>query len=358
MCKKYSLVFAALILVAGQSDAAPLDALLSAHPFRQAGGMAFEISYDAMNNTLDVLGVRAKDAQYTGTNVGDYAGAHVRAGYALTDNLSLDGGYAKRKISYRTDNESIDSWQVAAQYRLYGDESSAAHYAVRLGVWGNQSGELSKTSPTLFMGKTLNSVTVSNPQDAQIQLDTIGTWKLAEQTELSAFAGAGSSWVGTGNMTANYTSGAGCNYNLTFAPDGTSGTLVGPCTGSVVITNFTTTQSITQEFSYRSNYYQLGGSLRWQKNDWVLRGGYQFQHLNRNNVDALIVSSGGVAYKNNHILLADVFYKLMPKVAVFTRVQVMSNQFVGEIPFSYNQVTSNKFNRRYGFASFGVNVDF
>jgi hypothetical protein len=358
MHKKYSKAFAVLMLATVHVDAAPLDALLSAHPFHQAGDMAFEASYDAMNSTLDVLGVRAKDTQYAGTNVGDYSGAHVRAGYALTDNFSLDGGYWKRKISYRQDNESVDSWQAAAQYRLYGDENSAAHYAIRLGVWGNQSGVLSKTSPTLFMGKTLNSVNVNNPQDAQIQLDTIGTWKLAEQTELSAFAGAGSSWIATGDMTANYTNGAGCNYNLTFTPNGTSGVLTVPCSAPVVITNFTTNQSITQEFSYRSNYYQLGGSLRWQKNDWILRGGYQFQHLNRNNVDVLIVSSGGVAYKNNHILLADVSYKLMPKVAVFTRVQVMSNQFVGEIPFAYNAVTAGKFNRRYGFASFGVNVDF
>lgn len=358
MRKEYSKAFAVLIFVAGQVDAAPLDALLSAHPFHQAGDMALEAAYDAMNNTLDVLGMRAKDAQYTGTNVGDYSGAHVRAGYALTDNLSLDGGYWKRKISYRSDNESVASWQAAVQYRLHGDENSAAHYAIRLGVWGNQSGVLSKTSPTLFMGKTLNSVTVNNPQDAQIQLDTMGTWKLAEQTELSAFAGAGSSWIATGDMTANYTNSAGCNYNLTFTPYGTSGVLTAPCSAPVVITNFTTTQSITQEFSYRSNYYQLGGNLRWQKNDWILRGGYQFQNLNRKNVDALIVSSGGVAYKSNHIIVGEVSYKLMPKVAVFTRVQVMSNQFVGEIPFSYNQVTSSKFNRRYGFASFGVNLVF
>lgn len=320
--------------------------------------MAFEVSYDAMNNTLDVLGVRAKDPQYAGTNVGDYSGAHVRAGYALTDNLSLHGGYWQRKIAYRQDNESIDSWQAAVQYRLYGDGNSDQHYAIRLGAWGNQSGELRKTSPTLYMGKSLNSVTINSPKDAQIQLDAIGTWTLAEQTEFSAFAGGGSSRVTTGNMAANYTDSAGCNYNLTFTPDGTSGVLAAPCAAPVVITSFTTTLPVVQEFSYRSSYYQLGGMLQWQKNDWTLRGGYQFQNLNRNNVDALIVSRGGVAYKSNHIIVGEVSYKLMPKAAVFVRGQVMSNQFVGEIPFSYNGASASKFSRRYGFASFGVNLAF
>lgn len=352
---KFATTFAVLIFAAGQANAAPLDALLTAKPFHQAGDLAFELGYDAMNNTLDVFGVRAQDAQYAGTNVGDYAGVHLRAGFALTDHLSLDGGYAKRKITYRPDTETLESWQAAVQYHLYGDDNSAANYAVRLGIWGNQTGELRKTSPTSFMGKTLNSLSLSNPQDAQIQFDTLGSWKIAEQTELSAFVGAGSSWVATGNMTASYTNGSGCIYNITFSPEGTTGELASPCATSIVITNFSTSDSFTQELTYRSSYYQLGGMVRWHQDNLTLRGGYQFQNLNRGSVDTLISSGGGTVYRINHIIVADVSYQLAANAAVFIRGQVMSNQFVGEIPFAYNSITASKFSRQYGFASVGVN---
>lgn len=341
--------------------AAPLDAFLTAHPTHHAGEMTLELAYDAMNNTLDVLGVRANDPLYANTNVGDYSGAHVRAAYGLTDDLSLDGGYWQRKIAYRQDNETLQSWQAAAQYRVYGDVNSAAQYALRLSAWGDQAGTLNKSSPTLFAGKTINAVSVASPQDKQFQLDAIGTWQLTKQTEVSAFAGLGSSEVTTGNMTANYTRAAGCNYNLTFTPTGTSGQLVpGTCPPgtAIVITSFTTPLPVVQEFSYRSSYYQLGGMMQWVNQDWRLRGGYQFQSLKRGNVDALVVSRGGVVYNTNHTVLAEVAYKITQNTALFARGQIMSNQFVGEIPFVYNGVTASKFSRRYGMASFGVMMGF
>jgi hypothetical protein len=97
---------------------------------------------------------------------------------------------------------------------------------------------------------------------------------------------------------------------------------------------------------------------QWQSGLWALRAGYQFQHLNRTNVDDLIVSRGGVSYQNNHIVVADVFRKVSNNTAVFVRGQAMSNQFVGEIPFVYNSVTASKFGRRYGLVSMGVNFAF
>ena len=36
------------------------------------------------------------------------------------------------------------------------------------------------------------------------------------------------------------------------------------------------------------------------------------------------------------------------------RAQLMSNQFVGDIPFTYDGFTAGKFDRRYGFVSFGM----
>ena len=339
--------------------AAPLDALLTADQYHRAGEFRAEAGLDAMNNTLDVAGLRSKDPLYAGTNVGDYSGLHLRLAYALTESLSLDGGLWKRKISYRSDNEALESWQVAGQYRVLGDENSRAHLALRLSASGDQAAMMVKSTPTVVDGRTLNSVTINSLRDSQVQVDAIGTWRLSKRTSLSAFVGAGRSTVSTGDMSANYTSGNGCNYNLAFTATGTTGSLSTPClVPGAVIESFGTVQSVLQEFSYQANYYQLGGMWQWQNQNWSVRGGYQFQQLQRANVDELIVSRGGVPYRSNHIVVADVMRKVSNHVAVFARGQVMSNQFVGEIPFAYNSVTASKFASRYGFASFGVVVGF
>lgn len=339
--------------------AAPLDALLTADEYRHAGEFRAEAGFDAMNSTLDVLHIRANDPLYAGTNVGDYGGLHLRLGYALTDRLSLEGGAWQRKISYRTDNEALESWQVAGQYSLLGNLNSASHLAVRLSAWGDQASSLTKSTSTKVGGKTVNNVTINSPSDSQVQVDAIGTWRLSRQTSLSAFAGTGRSTVSTGDMSANYTSGNGCNYNLAFTTTGTTGSLAAPCLApGAVVVSFATSQSVLQDFSYQASYYQLGGMWQWQNQNWSVRGGYQFQRLRRANVDALIVSGGGVPYQSNHIVVADVMRKVSNHVAVFARGQVMSNQFVGEIPFAYNSVTASKFASRYGFATFGVVMGF
>ena len=337
--------------------AAPLDALLTADQYHHAGEFRAEAGYDAMNDTLDVLGIRAKDPLYAGTNVGDYSGLHLRLGYALTDRLLLEGGAWRRKISYRSDNEALDSWQVAGQYRLWGDENSKTHFALRLSAWGDQASTLAKSTPTLVSGQTLNSVTINSPRDNQVQADAIGTWRLTRRASLSAFVGAGRSRVSTGDMSANYTDGNGCNYNLAFTATGTSVRLAAPC-GDLLAAFVTTPQNMLQEFSYQASYYQLGGMWQWQNHNWSVRGGYQFQRLQRANVDALIASSGGVPYQSNHIVVAEAMRKVATHVAVFARGQVMSNQFVGEIPFAYNSATASKFARRYGYASLGVVMGF
>ena len=352
---KFYIVF---YMTVGQVHAAPLDALLTANPLSHKAEVFVEASFDSMNETLDVLKIRAKDPQYAETNVGDYSGAHVRAGYGLTDDLSVHAGYWKRKIFYRQDQESIVSWQTAAQYRFHGDANSQENYAIRFGTWGNLAKVLDKTSPTNISRYTVGSMSIKDLLDFQVQIDAVGTWKLGEQVELSAFSGMGHSWVETGNIVANYTDQSGCDYKITFTQTGASGILVSPCLSPVVITGFTTDNTLVQSFSYGSNYYQVGGMLNWKVDNFIVRGGYQFQHLVRQNVDSLIAGGGGISYKNNHIFVMDVSYKLSPKTSVFARTQVMSNQFVGEIPFTYNHLTSSKFSKRYGYVSVGGRYTF
>jgi hypothetical protein len=337
--------------------AAPLDALLSADQFQQQGEIHAEAAYDVVNSALDVANIRGSTS-YANTNVGDYSGAHLRAGFAITDDLFVDGSLWKRSISYRADQEVLNTWQLAGQYQLYGDAGSSDHYALRFSGWGDRASQLSKSTPTTILGRTMTSYSVVSPQDRQLQLDAIGTWRVDDQYSTSAFVGMGNSHVSTGDMNGTYTAADGCRYNINFNPTGTIAKLAAPCAAPVVITSVTTNQTYLQEVNYSAKYRQFGAMLQWKDSDWAAHFGYQFQHLNRGSIDTLIASRKGGSYQINHILVADVSRKVSKNVALFCRAQVMKNQFVGEIPFAYNTVTAAKFNQKYGFLSFGTSVDF
>ncbi|MDD2774821.1 MAG: hypothetical protein PHU06_02580 [Gallionella sp.] len=330
--------------------AAPLDALLTAVPNDKAGAAKLELGYDVINNTLDVFGVRAKDPVYGGTNVGDYNGFHLRGGYAITEKLWVDGGVWQRNIAYRNEQENITSWQLATQYRLTDQGSQAGQYAVRLGMWGNVAPIVTKNSATSIPNINLQSVSVSKPQDFQVQADLIGTWAMGMQSQLSAFIGAGVSRIAVGTLTGKVN---GCDYNIVSNAQGTYASLNAPC-NNLTSASYSSPSTLAQWLSYTSQYYQLGGQFQWRKENWQVNTGYQFQYLNRDQVDAAIVQRGGIAYKTNHIVVAEIERKMDKHLALFARGQVMSNQFVGEMPFTYNSSTASKFGRLYGFTSFGA----
>lgn len=336
--------------------AAPMDAFLSANQNTTPGVFQIEAAYDLVNSTVDVLKIRNSDANYAGTNVGDYHGAHVRAGLAIGPRLWVDGGLWQRRIDYRSDLASINSWQLAAQYKLLDGAGYQPGVALRLGAWGDAAGELQKSSATTVRGFTLNSVNVDKPQDLQLQVDVIGTAKLSASTELSVFVGGGTSRVSINSVTGT-TSLNGCNYNVVFGPT----EVVGLCStnvGSFNISNSVFGIDINNEAQYNATFYSGGLMLKWTQQDWQVRGGYQFQSFNRNQIDSTITRRGGIAYQNNHILLGDVMYRVRPNTAIFVRGQYMTNQFVGEIPFAYNTLTAARFDKRYGILSIGLVVTF
>ncbi|MDO8248191.1 MAG: hypothetical protein Q7T78_00530 [Rhodoferax sp.] len=338
------------------AHAAPLDAFLSANQNSTPGDVQIEAAYDLVNSTVDFLKIRDNDASFTGTNVGDYHGAHVRAGVAITPKLWVDGALWQRRIDYRTDLATINTWQLAGQYKLLEGAGYLPSVAVRLGTWGNYADELKKSSPTTVRGVTLNSVNVAKPQDVQYQLDVIGTSKIFDNTELSVFAGGGASEVSLDSVTGT-TRLNGCNYNVVFGPTN----VVGMCstnTDSFSIPNSLYGIDINNEAQYNATFLSGGLMLKWQKQDWQVRGGYQYQSFNRNQIDSTITSRGGVAYQSNHILLGDVMYRLFSNTAIFVRGQYMTNQFTGEIPLAYNTLTASRFNKRYGILSAGLVVAF
>lgn len=350
------IAFCCALPVCEMAVAAPLDAFLAADQHLAVREFRLEAGYDAVNKTLDVFKVRDNDPLYGGTSVGDYRGTHLRATYSPLERWSIEGGLWQRKISYRVDDENISSWQTAVQYRLFeSGYTSSTSYALRLSAWGNRASSLNKSSPTTLLDRTLDTLSVSNPTDHQLDLNLLATWRLSDRTEASVFIGAGKSRVGVDSISGSYTAADGCRYNLAFLATTVVAKLASPCGGFIDATvTSAVSYDIQREASYNASYVQLGGMWQWHNLDWRLTGGYHFQKLSRDHVDDLVTGRGGTSYRNNHILIGEVARKIGKNSAVFVRGQLMSNQFVGEIPFAYNSLTASKFSSRYGLASFGV----
>jgi hypothetical protein len=358
-----SSLFAALLAGATQlflsAHAAPLDALLSANKPNTPGSAEIEAAYDVVNSTVDIFNIRDKDSDYSGTNVGDYRGAHLRAGVAVTPDIWVDGGFWQRRIDYQRDEASIRTWQLGAQYKWLDALGYRPAMAVRLGAWGNSSGSLEKTSPTRFRGSTLDTVKVDAPEDRQVQLDLIATWALGDNLEVSSFAGAGTSRTKI-NAVSGTAALAGCNYNIGFSETNFVATLAQPCAGiqRVEGRNSTLGINVYEEAQYSARFLHGGVSGKWRSGPWQLRAGYQYQRLDRGRIDDIVAQRGGKAVKSNHVLVGEVAYRIAGNLSLFGRGQYMTNQFTGEIPFAYNTFTAGRFDKRYGIVSVGVMADF
>lgn len=344
------------------AQAAPLDALLSANKGTVPGKVEIEAGYDVVNRTVDVFKVRNRDDDFAGTNVGDYHGAHLRGGVAVTPTLWIDGGVWQRTLDYRNDKAKLNSWQVAAQYKFLDGNAMVPTMAARVGAWGNYADRLDKTTPTTLSGVTLNSVRVTDPSDRQFQADVIASWPVLKQGEVSAFIGGGASRVKLGSV-AGTTTQNGCNYDLAFGRTEVVGTLAQFCNAGVVVDRFTATNSslginVYNEAEYHARYMHAGLSGKWLTGNWQFRAGYEYQRLKRDEVDDIISQRGGKPVDNNHTFVGEVMYRVTDNVSLFGRGQLMASQFTGEIPFAYNSLTANRFDKKYGFVTAGVVVAF
>jgi hypothetical protein len=341
---------AAAMACMGTAQAAPLDALLDANPQARYGQGLLEVSVDRMNQSLDVFKLRGADLAL-GDNTGDYQGGTLRAGLSLAPTVWVDGALQRRKLTYGPDQPHIGSWRLGAQWQFLPAQTGQPTAALRLSAWGNQAAQVSKSTPTALpgciaslCGIQASSLSVNDANDRSFQADLVGTWPLGP-VSLSAFAGAGQGKVTVGSITANIS-----GFPLTYS-HGTFGAGL----DSLVPQSFNTELQAT---NYNTRTAQAGFNLAYTTGPWSLRGGYALQHIQRTAVDDVISAKGKTPYSLNHTLVGELAYKLTPRVVLFTRGQAMSNQFLTEIPFLYNSLTSQRFDQRYGVLSVGLGAVF
>lgn len=347
-----------LSCVASAVCAAPLDAFLEANPQARYGQGMIEFGADHMNRSLEVFRQNNVDP-VAGENTGDYQGGTLRGGLSLRPDVWIDGALQRRKITNGSEQPQIDSWRLGAQWQFLAAQASGPAAAVRVSAWGNHAQQVVKSSPTALGPLTcsgsagcVDRLSVNDAKDHAFQADLIGSWALGP-VNLSAFAGAGQGKVSVGSITASASQVPVLgNVTTTYSNGHFDNALFD------LAANMFKLNTELQSIDYSTRMAQAGVNLAYASGSWLWRGGYALQNIQRTAVDDVILSKSKTPYNLNQTVVGEVAYKVTPSVALFTRGQVMSNQFLTEIPFLYNSLTSQRFNRRYGILSVGLGLVF
>jgi hypothetical protein len=344
------------LTLATSAIAAPNDALLEADPQARYGQGMVALAVDHMNKSLDVFKLRDPSLVLAGENSGDYRGGTLSAGMSPRPGWWVDGALQRRQITYGPDQPQINSWRVGTQWQFLQAQAQQPAAALRLSAWGNQSKQVVKSSPTALAcldnnqpcqtPVTADRLTVNDAKDLTLQADLIGSWALGP-VKLSAFVGAGQGKVSVGSITAS-----ALGQTTTFANGQFDNGLFDGIAKSLNL------NAELQSINYNTRTAQAGFNLAYSTGPWQWRGGYVLQNIQRSAVDDVIRSKNKTPYNLNHTLVGEVGYKLTPTLLFFTRGQIMNHQFVTEIPFLYNSLTSQRFDQRYGLLSIGLLASF
>jgi hypothetical protein len=343
-------------------SAAPLDALLStepAHVGARDSSVELELGYDVANDRVDFLRLRPDNAS---TSTGDYYGRSVRAGWAVTPRLHLDGGLTKRKLVFKSFDADVTTWQLAAQYLVLGADPGPyenfrqPQLALRASAWGDSASSFDRELNAKIGSTTFRSFHADKPRDTQLQFDVIGGWPVSANLHVNGLAGIGYSKLDVDRVTATTFSG-GCTNDVEF----TDTQVVAVCrtNGNTVRTpNSVAGVDINKEARYHALTYQLGVNATWRSGDWLFRGGLLHMAHRRSDVDDIVSSRGGSPRRSNQVLVLETGYKPTNNSLVFLRGQMMTHQFLGELPMTYNSVSAGQFDKRYGFVTLGLAVAF
>lgn len=363
----------ALACASAPLAAAPFDVTLSARP-ELGGARQLEVAADAMNDTLDVFGVRRRDADYGGSKVGDYSGLHLRGGWSPADRWWIDGALWQRRIRYRNDRGNITSWQLGAQYRFAGEADSepggilhgTTAWAVRGSVWGNTAGGLDKRSPTTLGSYTMDSVHVDSPRDTQWQFDLIATRGGAD-AGITGFAGIQRSRVRYSHLSGTATAG-GCPYAVSFGDATSTLTQTSDCTGDAGTVAAGTQVSVDNAalglhprdaLAYTATVFRAGVNAHRRWGPWHVLGGLAYEHYSRSSGLKAAAQALSGTYQSGTLNAAlEVGYRFTPSLTGFVRGTAWQHQLMGEVPFLYNAVTAKRSDRKYGIVTVGVAARF
>lgn len=363
MHTKITLLSAALIY-SMQTSAAPNDLFLQTKDLNAKTDSNLNLTFglDAVNDTIDIFDIRQSEG-VADTSTGDYQGFHIKAQYDINPQWAIEGAYWHREIEYSKDTNEIHSALLGVRYNPQFNLDKNDHFVIRGSIWANRADSINKKTPTSVNQRTFEQVNVQNPEDLQLQIDTIFSRKLDHMNQINLFASAGFSQVKVDNINIRALN-RGCLMDISVNKNNQyTGNLVQECEIDKLIVKELKIQGDANEYgldvkkdlNYDSYYAAIGGSWNWRYKNFESQLAYQYQRLWRDNIDDRVASFGNNAIKDNHTLGAKLSYDFSKKVTGFLQGELYQHNFVGQIPFLYNGVTASRLDKRYGLVSLGIN---
>lgn len=318
-------------------------------------------SYDLVNDSVDVLDIREKEG-LNESNAGDYDGFNLGAKYKINSFWSIEATYWYRNIEYSNEQNKIHSASIATSFSPDLDLKPNNHLSFRASLWGNQSNQLNKSTPTKVNGTSFQEIQVIDPSDLQLQFDALFSRKLDLMNQLNAIISVGYSQVKIKQLKIQAIQ-SGCLMNVDIDSNNHYvSELARPCSNDNIIVDQLHSEGNAQEFgldidkdlNYDSYYAGLGGSWNFRYEKFESQLGYQYQRLWRKDIDDRVSNFGNQPIKDNHTFGAKFSYDIVPKASVFLKGEMYKNNFIGHIPFLYNGVTASRLDKKYGLASVGV----
>lgn len=355
--KLKSIVFMTATLIHAQAQSAPHDLFLQADDFKKTdSALQLTVALDAVNDTVDVFDLRQSEG--ISDDRGDYFGGHIHALYALNPTWQIEAAYHYREIDYAPDTNTIHTSLIGLRYTphfSFLDKNDALTF--RTSIWANRAEELKKSSATIVSGQRFETLSVHQPQDLQLQFDTLFSRKIDHMNQINAFASLGYSKVEVDQLNLQAKQG-NCLIDINIDRNNQfTGSLLPPCGHGVVIGDaHQYNLDINKDLNYSSMYASFGGSWNWRYQNFESQLAYQYQYIWRNDIDDRIQNFGQNTIKDNHSIGLKLSYALHPKLTAFVQGEMYQHNFIGQIPFLYNGTTASRLERRYGLASFGLRL--
>ena len=362
---KTSIVYAS-VFISSYSMAAPHDLFLTAQSLKTSDkNFELTLAFDAVNDNIDIFNFREKEG-IKDSSAGDYQGFHITGKYDISPQWQLEGSFWQREIDYSQDTNELQSYLMALRYTPDFNLDKRDALSFRASVWGNQSDELSKTTPTQVKQYTFEKVNVQNPEDLQLQLDAIFSRKLDPMNQLNVYANVGYSKVKISQLDiqAMYDN---CLMNISVDSNNQyHGNLANSCKyGKFELIDLEVGGfanefglDIQKDLNYDSYYASLGGSWNWRYKNFESQLAYQYQHIWRNDIDDRVSQLGNSPIKDNHSLGAKFSYDFSPQVTAFLQAELYKHNMIGQIPLLYNGVTASRLDKKYGLGTLGVTLRF
>ncbi len=345
----------------------PMDNFLSTYSAKdQLIQLEVEISQDFTTDKVDYAPNTSDGGQAQPESRLRYLGQHIGVRLGITPQITVDGGLWKRQVTSLRDSYSLDSFHGAIQYN-FNRKIVKTSFALRLGAWRNSADVFDKNSYTRQGEYLFTSASVVNPNDLQTQVNLIGARKFNSEIQGSLFTGVGISTVDFEALSASFRSDEGCNYRFDYRQGSAEINQLGRCGSTTRFRMVLPNQEVIKdelgispedELGYTSRYWQLGGSVQWQRAEWQTRLGYLYQKFDRGALDDLIRQRGDQVSTTSHNLQGEVRFQFSRHLGFFFRSEYMSNRLLDMVPFTYNAYTANKFGKSGLLFNSGVLVRF